>query len=141
MRYLSRMSLHGLWIFFRLCMRHQLRAEKKRLETRVRKRLEEIVRDEETAKFLQDSFISQRSGRWVIPVRMDSKGQVPGVAHDVSRTGETAFVAPIAIIGLSNEYENIVAEEKAEVMRILRELGSRVREIADGVEEEFRGLV
>src|SRR3989337_644141 len=119
----------------------ELRAEKKRLETRVRKRLEEIVRDEETAKFLQDSFISQRSGRWVIPVRMDSKGQVPGVVHDVSRTGETAFVEPIAIIGLSNEYENIVAEEKAEVMRILRELGSHIREIADGVEAEFRVLV
>src|SRR3989337_652069 len=119
----------------------ELRAEKKRLETRVRKRLEEIVRDEETAKLLQDSFISQRSGRWVIPVRMDSKGQVPGVVHDVSRTGETAFVEPIAIIGLSNEYENIVAEEKAEVMRILRELGSHIREIADGVEEEFRVLV
>src|SRR3972149_1697757 len=119
----------------------ELRAEKKRLEARVRKRLEEIVRDEETAKFLQDSFISQRSGRWVIPVRMDSKGQVPGVVHDVSRTGETAFVEPIAIIGLSNEYENIVAEEKAEVMRILRELGSHIREIADGVEEEFRVLV
>src|SRR3989337_3016607 len=119
----------------------ELRAEKKRLETRVRKRLEEIVRDEETAKFMQDSFISQRSGRWVIPVRMDSKGQVPGVVHDVSRTGETAFVEPIAIIGLSNEYENIVAEEKAEVMRILRGFGAMIREAADGIEADFRIMV
>src|SRR3990167_1864458 len=100
-----------------------------------------IDRDEETAKFLQDSFISQRSGRWVIPVRMDSKGQVPGVVHDVSRTGETAFIEPIAIIGLSNEYENIVAEEKAEVMRILRGFGAMIREAADGIEADFRIMV
>lgn len=119
----------------------ELRAEKRRLENRLRKRLEEITRDENISVFLQDDFITQRSGRWVIPVRMDSKGQVPGVVHDVSRTGETAFVEPIAIIGLSNEYENIVAEEKAEVMRILRELSSHVREIADEIEGEFRILV
>ncbi len=119
----------------------ELRAEKRRLENRLRKRLEEITRDENISVFLQDDFITQRSGRWVIPVRMDSKGQVPGVVHDVSRTGETAFVEPIAVIGLSNEYENIVAEEKAEVMRILRKLGSRVREITDEIEGEFKTLI
>ncbi|MBI5875183.1 MAG: hypothetical protein HZB81_04960 [Deltaproteobacteria bacterium] len=119
----------------------ELRAEKRRLENKLRKRLEEITRDENISVFLQDDFITQRSGRWVIPVRMDSKGQVPGVVHDVSRTGETAFVEPIAVIGLSNEYENIVAGEKAEVMRILRELASRVREITDEIEGEFRTLV
>src|SRR3990172_415953 len=72
---------------------------------------------------------------------MDSKGQVPGVVHDVSRTGETAFVEPIAIIGLSNEYENIVAEEKDEVMRILRGFGAMIREAADGIEADFRIMV
>lgn len=119
----------------------ELRAKKRRLENRIIKRLEEITRDENTAPFLQDTFITQRSGRWVIPVRMDSKGQVSGVVHDVSRTGETAFVEPIAIIGLSNEYENMVADEKAEVMRIIRELGSRIREAADELEGEFKTLV
>ncbi|MBI3398028.1 MAG: endonuclease MutS2 [Deltaproteobacteria bacterium] len=119
----------------------ELRSEKRRLENKIKKQLEKIIQDEKTAVFLQDTFITQRSGRWVLPVRMDSKGQVPGVVHDVSRTGETAFVEPIAVIGLSNEYENIVAEEKAEVMRILRELGSRVREITHEIEGEFKTLV
>ncbi len=118
-----------------------LRAKKRRLEQKIRKRLEEIIRDEGTAVFLQDNFITQRSGRWVIPVRMDSKGYVQGVVHDVSRTGETAFVEPMSIIGLSNEFENILADEKAEVMRILRELGSRIRGAADGLAEEFKILV
>ena len=118
-----------------------LRAKKRRLEAKIRKRLEEIIRDEGTAVFLQDNFITQRSGRWVIPVRMDSKGHVQGVVHDVSRTGETAFIEPMSIIGLSNEFENILADEKAEVMRILRELGSRIRRAADGLAEEFKILV
>ena len=119
----------------------ELRAKRRGLENRIIKRLEEITRDENTAPFLQDTFITQRSGRWVIPVRMDSKGQVSGVVHDVSRTGETAFVEPIAIIGLSNELENIIADEKGEEIRILRELGRRIREIADEIESEFKTLV
>jgi DNA mismatch repair protein MutS2 len=119
----------------------ELRTEKRRLENRIRKRLEEIIQDEKVSVFLQDNFITQRSGRWVIPVRMDSKGQVSGVVHDVSRTGETAFIEPIAIIAISNELENIIADEKGEEIKILRELGSRIREHADEIEEEFKTLV
>ncbi|MBI5042830.1 MAG: endonuclease MutS2 [Nitrospirae bacterium] len=119
----------------------ELRREKRRIETKIRKSLEDITRDENTAVFLQDNFITQRSGRWVIPVRMDSKGHVQGVVHDVSRTGETAFIEPISIIGLSNELENIIADEKAEEIRILKELGLQIRKQADEIKDEFRTLV
>ncbi|HYA31280.1 MAG TPA: hypothetical protein VED67_00870, partial [Thermodesulfovibrionales bacterium] len=105
----------------------QLRGHVRRLVGRIGKKLEEMMRDERTSVFLQDTFITQRSGRWVIPVRMDSKGLVPGVVHDVSRSGETAFVEPLAIISLSNELENLIAEQKAEEIRILRDISSRVR--------------
>ncbi|HXX81268.1 MAG TPA: hypothetical protein VEI46_06945, partial [Thermodesulfovibrionales bacterium] len=60
----------------------ELRGKVRQLEGRVRRRLEEMMRDERVSLFLQDNFITERSGRWVIPVRMDSKGQVPGVVHD-----------------------------------------------------------
>ncbi len=118
-----------------------LRRKKRRIEAKIRKNLEEITRDEGTAVFLQDNFITQRSGRWVIPVRMDSKGHVQGVVHDVSRTGETAFVEPISIIGLSNELENIIADEKAEEIRILKVLGLQIRKQADEIKNEFGTLV
>ena len=118
-----------------------LRRKKRRIEAKIRKSLEEITRDENTAAFLQDNFITQRSGRWVIPVRMDSKGHVQGVVHDVSRTGETAFVEPISIIGLSNELENIIADEKAEEIRILKVLGLQIRKQADEIKDEFGTLV
>ncbi|HWR57455.1 MAG TPA: hypothetical protein VN328_01085, partial [Thermodesulfovibrionales bacterium] len=119
----------------------QLRGQVRQLEGRVKRRLEEMMRDERLSVFLQDSFVTQRSGRWVIPVRMDSKGQVAGVVHDVSRSGETAFIEPLAIIGLSNELENLIAEQKAEEMRILRDICSRIRKSADEMDIEIRILV
>ena len=119
----------------------ELRGRKRGLTARIRKRLEEIVRERQTAIFLQDDFITQRGGRWVIPVRMDSKGMVPGVVHDVSNSGETAFMEPIEIIGLANELENLAADEKAEQIRILRQICQWIREELTEMANEFRTLV
>ncbi|NTU41498.1 MAG: endonuclease MutS2, partial [Nitrospirales bacterium] len=120
---------------------YEIRTRIKALERRVRKRLEEMIHDSRVSIFLQSDFITQRSGRWVIPVRMDSKGQVPGMVHDVSKSGETAFVEPLAIISLANERDGLMAEEKAEELRILRELSSRIRAEADGIEADFHAVV
>jgi DNA mismatch repair protein MutS2 len=119
----------------------ELRRRTRQLTVRVRKRLEEIVREREVAIFLQDDFITQRNGRWVIPVRMDSKGMVPGVVHDVSNSGETAFMEPIEVIGMVNELENLHAEEKAEQIRILREFTSWIRKDADRILVDFETIV
>lgn len=118
-----------------------LRGQVRQLEGKVRKKLEELMREERFSSFLQDTFITERSGRWVIPVRMDSKGMVPGVVHDVSRSGETAFIEPIAIIGLSNELENVIAEQKAEEIRILRDISSKIRGEADEIDAQYRIIV
>ncbi|WP_333654748.1 endonuclease MutS2 [Dissulfurispira sp.] len=119
----------------------ELRVRIKGLENRIRKKLEDITRDERVAAFLQDDFITQRSGRWVIPVRMDSKGQVQGVVHDVSRSGETAFIEPLSIISLSNELENLIAEQKAEEIRILRSISSQIRAVVSEIDAEYRTVI
>ena len=118
-----------------------LRGQKRRLENNIQKSLEEMTRDSRVAVFLQDDFITKRAGRWVIPVRMDSKGQVPGVVHDVSKSGETAFIEPLGILHQSNELENIIAEEKAEEIRILRNLSTQIRERADEITEDYESIV
>jgi DNA mismatch repair protein MutS2 len=118
-----------------------LRARKRTLTARIRKRLEEIVRERDISVFLQDDFVTQRGGRWVIPVRMDSKGQVPGVVHDVSNSGETAFMEPLEIIGLANELENLTAEEKVEEIRILREICAWIREDAGEIASQQATLI
>lgn len=119
----------------------EIRGQIRRLEGRIQRKLEELVREESVSVFLQDTFITNRSGRWVIPVRMDSKGQVPGVVHDVSKSGETAFVEPLPIIQLSNELENLLAEQKAEEIRILRSLSAAVREAAEEITVQYRTVV
>lgn len=111
------------------------------LDRKIYKRLEEIVRDKRISPFLHDTFITKRTGRWVVPVRMDSKGQISGVVHDVSRTGETAFVEPLEIIGLANELENLSAEEKAEEMRILREICLRIRKAVHEIKAQYEIIV
>ena len=115
----------------------ELREQMRRLEGRIRKKLEEVVRGGDVSVFLQDDFITNRSGRWVIPVRMDSKGQVQGVVHDVSKSGETAFIEPLSIINLSNELEKLVAGQKAEEIRILRSISSRIRVYADDIGVQY----
>lgn len=117
-----------------------LRSQIKATETKIKQRLQDIVRDNTVRVFLQDDFITERSGRWVIPVRMDSKGQVPGVVHDVSHSGETAFVEPLAIIKLSNELENLVAEAKAEEIRILKKICHAIRLQLDELLRQFELL-
>lgn len=119
----------------------EIRKSKRTLAARVRKKLEEIVRKHETAIFLQDDFITIRSGRWVIPVRMDSKGMVPGVVHDVSSSGETAFMEPLEIIPFVNELENLAADEKAEEIRILRRISAWIREDAERIKACFTTMV
>ena len=118
-----------------------IRRAKRTLASRIRKKIEEIIRDSNIEIFLQDDFITQRSGRWVIPVRMDSKGMVKGVVHDVSASGETAFMEPLEIIPFVNELENLSAEEKAEEIRILRQLSAWIREDSDALEGCFSTLV
>jgi DNA mismatch repair protein MutS2 len=119
----------------------ETRRAKRGLAGRIRKKIEEIIRDSGIEKFLQDDFITQRSGRWVIPVRMDSKGMVKGVVHDVSSSGETAFMEPLEIIPFANELENLTAEEKAEEIRILRQLSSWIREDSDQIAACFETLL
>jgi DNA mismatch repair protein MutS2 len=112
-----------------------------KLENTIRKNIEEITRDERISVFLQDEFVTKRSGRWVIPVRMDSKGMVQGIVHDVSKSGETAFVEPLSIIHLANELENLIADQKAEEIRILRGICSFMRKLLPAVEHEFMTVV
>lgn len=118
-----------------------LRTKIRNLEGKVQKRLEEITSDKKIAPFLQDDFVTKRAGRWVLPVRMDSKGMVSGVAHDVSHSGETAFIEPLEIIGLSNELENLIADQKAEEIRILRSICAAIRRPADDFLSQFRTIV
>ncbi|GAB6183365.1 endonuclease MutS2 [Thermodesulfovibrio hydrogeniphilus] len=118
-----------------------VRKQIKITEERIKEKLEEIINRKETVVFLQDRFITKRNDRWVIPVRMDSKGMVKGKVYDVSRSGETAFIEPEEIASLSKKLEELKIEERVEEIRILKELSNDIHQISETLQREFNLLL
>ena len=92
----------------------------------LRRKLEDLIRTPENQKIIQEAIITEREGRYVIPVKMESRKEMAGITHDVSNTGATAFVEPVVAIEMGNEIRELVSEEHREVERILRSLSEAV---------------
>lgn len=105
-------------------IRHDLRVAQERIQERLRR----MVASPEVARYLQDTVITRREGRFVIPVQASFKGQVPGVVHDRSTTGMTLFMEPLAVVELNNALRELSMAEEEEVYRILAAL---TRQVAD----------
>lgn len=71
---------------------------------------------------LQEALITQRDGRFVVPVKAECKGSLPGLVHDVSSSGATLFVEPMGVVQANNEMKELEAKEDKEIDRILRVL-------------------
>lgn len=108
---------------------------------RVREALQKIISSPQYAKALQEPIITTRSERYVVPVRADHKNSVPGLVHDVSASGATLFVEPLAAVKANNELRELYAKEKQEIERILMELSAECGAHADDVIRNFNVLV
>ena len=108
---------------------------------RVRDALQKIISSPYYAKALQDPIITTRSERYVVPVKAEFKNAVPGLVHDVSASGATLFIEPMAAVKANNELRELRAREKAEVERILMELSADCAEHADDITRDFGILV
>ncbi len=97
----------------------------------VKEKIQSLVRSNE--KFLQDNLYTVRGDRYVLPVKSEHKGSVPGLVHDQSATGQTLFIEPMSLVNLNNEIKELMLKEKAEVERILRMLSGRVQSNIAGV--------
>jgi len=86
----------------------------------VKEKIQSLVRSNE--KFLQDNLYTVRGDRYVLPVKSEHKGSVPGLVHDQSATGQTLFIEPMSLVNLNNDIKELMLKEKAEVERILRML-------------------
>ena len=86
--------------------------------------LQRIISSLSYAKVLQEALITQRDGRFVVPVKAECKGSMPGLVHDVSSSGATLFVEPMGVVQANNELKELEAREKKEIDRILRQLSA-----------------
>ncbi len=88
--------------------------------------------------YLQDSVITQRSGRYCLPILATHKGKVPGMVHDQSSSGQTLFIEPMPIVELNNRLRELILEEKEEVNRILADLSLKIGEHTEDLENNYR---
>lgn len=103
-----------------------LRSEIKVAHDRLLSRLQKMINDSNVAPMLQEALITQRNGRYVIPLRSEFKGRVRSIVHDQSSSGATLFVEPLVIVDLNNQWHELQLAERDEVRRILAELSDQV---------------
>jgi DNA mismatch repair protein MutS2 len=113
----------------------QLRREAQKMRTRIKHQLDGLLTDERYAGVFQEQLITDRNGRYVLPVRTDHSGRLRGFVHDVSASGQTLYVEPAALLDGNNRLQTLLREAQREEERILRQLSAMVRtarrELAD----------
>lgn len=101
------------------------------LKQQIRDQLEHILRSTRYADLLQEQYFAQREGRYVVPIKIDMQRRVAGIVHDVSSSGATVFLEPRELVDLNNAIKVADREVDREVLRILRDLSSRIAEQAN----------
>lgn len=112
----------------------RLRRELKIAQQRVMERLQHFITSSQYAKYLQEALITERDGRYVIPVRAEARGRINGIVHDASASGATLFIEPIAVVELGNRVRELSIQAQREIDRILRELTALVAEHGDAID-------
>ncbi len=120
-----------------LSIRRKMRAAAQR----ARDALQKIISSPSYAKALQEPIITMRSDRYVVPVKADHKGAVAGLVHDISASGATLFVEPMAAVKANNELRELAAKEKLEIERILAELSADCAAHRDDISADQEMLV
>jgi len=103
-----------------------VRREQRVIHDRLMAKLQKIVGDPRNGPYLQEAIITQRDGRYVIPLRSEFKGRIRSIIHDQSSSGATLFVEPLSIVDQNNQYRELLLAERDEERRILAELSQQV---------------
>ncbi|HJB97896.1 MAG TPA: endonuclease MutS2 [Candidatus Acutalibacter pullicola] len=108
---------------------------------RVRDQLDKLVRSPAHQRHLQEGIVTQRGGRYVVPVKAEFRGEVPGLVHDTSASGATVFIEPMSVVEANNEIRVLRSDEQEEISRILLELSGEAGSFADSIIESYQYAV
>lgn len=104
---------------------------------KIRENLDKLVKSAEVQKSLQESIVTMRDGRFVLPVKAENKGKIPGLVHSASATGATLFIEPISVVEANNDIKILEAKEQEEIERIIAELSSECAYMADTLANDY----
>jgi DNA mismatch repair protein MutS2 len=108
-----------------------IRREQTAAHDRLQQRVQALLRSSDVRAALQEPLVTLREGRYVLPVRAEARGAIPGVVHDTSASGATVYIEPLAIVDLGNRWRELQLQERHEVERILREISEAVGQAAE----------
>ena len=108
--------------------------------SKAREALDKIIHSSKYVKYLQETIITQRDGRYVVPVRSECRNNVPGLVHDTSSSGQTVFIEPMGVVQANNDIKLLQSKEEEEIQRILFELSADTGEFADSIIRSYQQL-
>ncbi len=109
----------------------RIRTEKEMIKNRIRKTFQQLVTDKDQASYFREAIVTQRNGRYVVPVKEEYRYKFDGIVHDRSSTGQTLFMEPMVSVRLNNDLAELMAAEKQEIQEILRALTEEVRKSSE----------
>ena len=120
---------------------HAIRRKMREASAKIRNNLDHMIRSGAYAKYLQDSVVTFRGGRFVVPVKSEYRSEVPGMVHDTSATGATLFIEPASVVNLNNDIKVLEGKERDEIERILMELSAETAAFAEMMRASFKNAL
>ena len=118
-----------------------IRRHMRAAQAKSRQILQKIISSPTYGKILQETIITQRDGRFVVPVKAEHKGDLPGLVHDISSSGATLFVEPMGVVQANNELIELEAKEQQEIERILADLSAQAAAHREDIQWDYDTLV
>ena len=118
-----------------------IRRKIRQQSSRIRESLQKIITSPAYAKILQEPIVTIRSDRFVVPVKAECKGQLPGLVHDVSSSGSTYFIEPMSAVNGNNELRELFMAERKEIERILAELSAEAADHREQIKLDYDVLL
>lgn len=120
---------------------YDIRRKIRLASSKVRDQLDKMTRSAHYQKFLRESIVTMRNGRYVVPVKVEHRGEISGLVHDTSSSGATVFIEPAAVVEANNEIKVLQSKERDEIERILYELSMDAGSFYEGIKASYECAV
>lgn len=119
----------------------EIRRKMRAKSNSIREKLDGIIHSTHYQKFLQEAIVTQRNGRYVVPVKAENRADVQGLVHDMSSSGATVFIEPVSVVDANNEIKMLESRERDEIRRILFELSAEAGTFAESIKHSYESAV